>query len=65
MDEGGAFCVMALFIMVSSFAFGYGAGISDANIRWKNRTVDTPEYIIAVKEEVLAERKVLKLKENN
>lgn len=58
---GEILIVLAIIAIVSTIAFGAGRGSEEKH--WRNILVDNPDYISAVKEEVLAERKAKDLKE--
>lgn len=55
-DDGFWVLILSVAIGLMFLAVGHSCGADTTNEAWRNRLVDQPEYVEAVKAEVLAER---------
>lgn len=64
-DSWGVLVFVAIAIMICFIFYGLGrnSGFQNANCEWRNRLIDNPDYVAAIKSEVLAERVVKALEE--
>lgn len=54
--------VWSIFLFVG-FLMGLAAGESTVENKWRDRTVDNPDYIATIRSSVLAEREIIKLED--